>query len=123
MSCKKLAFGATVNQGLQGLGSITDESHQGRIDPSPCLDTVQTANDQLELHVEVVILVLDFAGVRRNRDALDAALHESCRDVGLGFADVGFAEEKLAVEVRNIDGICYGELSEQAFERQTYPCQ
>ena len=92
-----MTFGSAVNEGLKTLDRAADQADQGGVDPAPRLDAVQAANHELELHVEVVVLVLDLAVMRCDADALDTLLHEGGRHVGLGLADIGLAEQKLPV--------------------------
>ena len=55
-----LTLGTTVNQRLQALRVLrVDQVHQGRVHPPTRLDGVKTTNNEVELHVEVVVLVLD----------------------------------------------------------------
>ena len=49
---------------------------------------------------------MDAAVVRSDGDALDAVFHEFGGDFGLVLAHVVFAEEKLPVEVRDVNSIC-----------------
>jgi hypothetical protein len=58
------------------------------IDPSPCFDGVEAADDELELLVEGLVKVLDSVVVWRNADTLDASLDKVGCYFSLVFAHV-----------------------------------
>jgi hypothetical protein len=65
----------TINQWLQGLEVILiHHSHERSIDPSTSFHTVEPADHHLELHVVILILVLDLAVERRYFDSFDSLL-------------------------------------------------
>eukprot|EP00966_Prymnesium_polylepis_P038144 884220-Prymnesium_polylepis.1 len=82
-----------------------DKRADHRVEPAARLDRVEAHHDDLELLVPRLVLVLDRAEVRRHRDARDALHHKLGCDRRLGPADVLLAEEKLPVEVGDIDGV------------------
>lgn len=104
------ALSTAVYKGLHGVGTavrvLLRQTNKLGIYPSTGLDAVQPADDELELHVEVVVKVLDAAVVRGDADAVDALLDETGGDLGLVLSHVGFAEKELAVEVGNVDCVC-----------------
>ena len=57
-------FGSTINEGLQTLRVVrVNHVHKCGVDPSPRLYGVETTDDEVELHVVVLVLVLDLAKV------------------------------------------------------------
>ena len=57
-------FRAAVDERFQALRIFwVDEVYECCVDPSPCFYRVQATNYEVELHVVVIILVLDFAVV------------------------------------------------------------
>ena len=57
-------FRSTVNEWLQTLGVFwVYHVDEGRVNPSPRLNRVKTTDDEVELHVVVLVLVLDLAKV------------------------------------------------------------
>ena len=57
-------FSPAVNEGFQALWIIwIDHVHQSGVYPSPRLNRVQAAYDQIELHVILLVLVLYFTKV------------------------------------------------------------
>lgn len=55
-------FSTTVNERLQTLRVLrVDEVHKRGVHPSPRLNRIETADDEVELHVEVVVFVLDLS--------------------------------------------------------------
>lgn len=77
-------FGATVDQRLEGLWVLHVHHVDERgVDPATRLDAVQAADDQLELHVVLLVLVLDLAVVGGDFDSRDAALDERSGNLGL----------------------------------------
>ena len=100
------AFSASVDERLKRLHVVwVDHFNKRSVDPASGFDAVEPADDDLKLHVVVLIFVLDRAVVGGNLNAVNALLDESRRDVGFGLANVGFAEEELPVEVRDVDDI------------------
>ena len=72
-------FSAAVDQGLQRVGVfIIHHADQCSVYPSPRFDAVETADNDVELEVVVLIFVLDLAAVWRNLDSFDATLNEAC---------------------------------------------
>jgi hypothetical protein len=97
-------FSASIDQRLQAFRVFhIHQIYQSRVDPSPSFDAVQTANNNIELHVEVIVLVLNLAIVRCDRDPLDSLFNESSCDFSFRLSNVCLAEEELAVEVADID--------------------
>lgn len=100
-------FRSAINQWLQALWVFwIDHSNQCRVDPSASFNTVKPTHNHFELHVIILILVLNLSYVRRNFNTFDALLDEGCGDFGLWLAYVRLAEQKLTVQVGDIDGIC-----------------
>ena len=57
-------FGTAVNQWFQAFRIFrVDEVHESRIHPAPRFDRIKAANNKIELHVVIVIFILDFAEV------------------------------------------------------------
>ena len=64
MTGTQRTFSATVNQWFETLWILrVDEIDECGVDPSTGFNRVQTADDNVELHVIVVILVLNLAKV------------------------------------------------------------
>ena len=70
------------------------------------MKTVETADDDLKLHVVIFIFVLNLAHIWGDLNALDSFLHESCSNLCLGFSNVSLPEQKLSVQVGDINCIC-----------------
>lgn len=63
-------FRASVDQRLQALRVLlVHQPDQGRAHPPPRVDRIESADDHVELHVVVVVLVLDLAVVAGSRRA------------------------------------------------------
>jgi hypothetical protein len=84
------ALGAAVNKRLDPIGilRLLRNGDQHGVDPSPSLDAVQAADNELELLVELVVKVLDPLVVRRDLNTLDPLLDELGCDFGLVLANV-----------------------------------
>lgn len=84
------ALRAAINQRLDAVRVLRflGNGDQHRVDPSPSLDAVQAADDELELLVELVVKVLDPLVVRRDLNTLDPLLDELGCDLGLVLANV-----------------------------------
>lgn len=81
------------------------EGAEQAVQPAPGLQVVQAADDDLELLVEVSRHVLDQLRVRRHADPRTALHYEFCSRRRLEFANVGAPEEKLPVQVGQVDRI------------------
>lgn len=102
---------------LEALGAAVDERFhtirvfgvyhidKGGVDPSTCLDAVQSAYDNLKLQVEIFVEVLYLAVIGRDLDTFHPPLDELGSYFGFEFPYVRMAEEKLAVKVGNVDRI------------------
>jgi len=91
---------ATVNQRLQASLIIhVHHAHKCRIDPPPGFDAVKSTDDNVKLHVIVLILVLDLANERRDFDTFDTLLDELCSGLSFRLANVSLTEEELAIQV------------------------
>jgi hypothetical protein len=102
------ALGASIDKGLDSVGvfsSLLGDGDKHSIDPSAGFDAVQAADNDLELLVELLVKVLNAVVVCGYGHALDAFLHEFGGDFGLVFPYIVFAEEELAVEVGDVDGV------------------
>jgi hypothetical protein len=61
MKTPSQTFRSAINEGLQAFWILgVDHVHESGIDPSPCLYRVKTTNNEVELHVVVFALVLNF---------------------------------------------------------------
>lgn len=118
-------FGTTIDQWLQAVDIVlVYHSHQSSIDPSSRFDAVQTANDDVELEVVVLVLVLNLAAVRVDLDSLDAILDETSSHLSLVFSDVCLTEEKLAIEVGYVDRVCLSfSIGRRSSRCSAYPYQ
>jgi len=87
------------------LDILIDHVDEGRVDPSTCLDAVQAADDELELHVKALVEILDPVVVRSDLDALHSPLDKPCGHFSLGLAHILLAEEELTVEVGDVDRV------------------
>jgi len=93
-------FSATVHKRLQ-TSLIIHVHHADKccVDPSPGLDTVKSTDDNVKLHIVILVLVLDLADKGRDPNTLDALLHEPRSSLSFRFANVGLTEEELSVQV------------------------
>lgn len=74
MGSKKKTFSSAVNQWFQTLGFLRIyEIYEHSIDPTSCFYRIESADDDIELHVVLVIFVLNLSiktvpsVIRRNR--------------------------------------------------------
>jgi hypothetical protein len=75
-----LTFGSSINQWLKAVFIFwVNQVDKCGVDPSPGLNAVQATNDYVELHVKIVVLVLDLAIMGRDRASLHPLFHESRR--------------------------------------------
>ena len=71
-------FRASVDQWLETLHVVmVNYAHERSVDPTPRLDTVQTTNYQFELHIVVLVFILDFSIIGSNLHAFDPLLNKS----------------------------------------------
>jgi hypothetical protein len=76
-------LGAAVDQGLQAVKVVTvDHADQSSVDPSSCFNAVEPTDNKVELHIVILVLVLNLAAVWCNLDSFDAALDEACSHIG-----------------------------------------
>ena len=75
------------------------------VDPPARLDAVKPAHNNVELHVIIIVLVLDLAAIRGDGHAAHSLLHEASCDLGFRLTNIGVAEEELSVEVGDVDGV------------------
>lgn len=100
------ALSAAVDERLEAVRVLhVDHLNELGVDPAARRDRVQTSDDDVELHVELVGVILDLAVVGRHLDAGDTLVDERSGHLGLGLADISLAEEELAVEVGNVDRV------------------
>ena len=100
------ALGAAVDQGFHAVRVfVVYHVDESGVDPSACLDAVQPAHDDLELHVEVFVEVLYLAVIWRDLDAFYPLLDELGGYFGFEFPYVRVTEEKLAVKVGDVNRI------------------
>ena len=86
-------FSTTIDQWLQALGILhVNHADKSRINPSSGLDAVETADDNLELHIVILVFVLNLAHIWCNLDAFHSLLYESCSNFGLGLPNVRLPE-------------------------------
>jgi hypothetical protein len=72
-----LAFCSSVNERLETLRILRiNHPDKSGIDPPPGLDTIQTTYNDLELHVVILVLVLNLADIWRDLDTFDSLLYE-----------------------------------------------
>lgn len=82
---ESLTFSSTVYQRLQALRVLRiHEIHERRVDPSSRLNRVQAADDKVELHVVIVVFVLDLSIETAEISTTDATL-ELCFTHGVTF--------------------------------------
>lgn len=99
-------FGASVHQRLQRFWVVhVDHADESGVDPAPRLDAVESADDDLELHVEILVLVLDLAVERGDLDIFASFHHAGCSHLGFRFTNVVFSEEELTVQVGDVNGV------------------
>lgn len=101
------AFGAAVDERLERV-RVVHVNHVAQLGvyPPAGLDAVQPADDKLELHIEVVVKLLDAAVMRRDLNVLYPLLDKAGGDFCLVLSNIILAEQKLPVQVGNIYGIC-----------------
>jgi hypothetical protein len=103
---RDVAFGTAVYQGFVAVFNVlVDHVDEGCVDPPAGFDTVQAADDELKLHVKVLVKVLDHLVVRGDLDAFYSPLDESGGNFGLVTPYILCSEEKLAVQIGDIDGV------------------
>lgn len=70
-------------------------------------EVVQSSKDQSELldPVHVELLILDVGVSRVDIDVRVELFGRCCCYESLGFRDVGFTEEKLSIQIGEIDGV------------------
>jgi len=91
---------ATINERLQASLIIhVHHAHKSRINPPPSFYAVKATDDNVELHVVVLVLVLDLANKGRDFDTFDTLLDELCSGFSFRLADVSLTEEELAIQV------------------------
>lgn len=55
-------FSSAIDQWFQALWVLwIYQIDQSRVDPSTCFDGIQAANDEVELHIVVIIFILDLS--------------------------------------------------------------
>jgi hypothetical protein len=100
-------FGTAVDQGLQAVGVVLiQHANQSSVDPSSRFDAVEPADNKVELHIVILVLVLDLSAVWCDFDSSNAALDEACSHIGFVGSNIGLAEEELAVQVGYVDRVC-----------------
>jgi len=103
----KNTFSSAIDQRLQALWIFhVNHSDQGSVNPAASLDAVKAADNDLELHVVVLIFILDLANEGSYFDTLDSLFHKGSSDFSFGLANISLAKEKLSVEIRDINSIC-----------------
>lgn len=101
-----ITFSSTVDQRLETLWVLwIHHSDQRCIDPATSFDTIQAADDNLELHVVVFIFILNLANKRCDLDAFHSLLYKGSGNLCLWFANISLAEEELPVQVGDVDGV------------------
>ena len=120
-------FGSTVDQRFQALWVLwINHADQCGVDPAASLDTIETTNNNLELHVVILILILNFANVGRDFDSLDSLLDKSSGNLCFRLAYVSLTKKKLSVEIRNVNSVWFSQLEFSSAVMQatrTYPYQ
>lgn len=107
LDCPFESFGATVYQRLQRVLILhIHHIHKLCINPSSCFNAVKPADNDSKLHIEVFVFVLYFAVVRCNFDPFYSSLHEFGSSLRFRLPYISLAEEKLAIEVGDVDGVC-----------------
>jgi hypothetical protein len=106
MASDGFTFCSPVNERLQTLRILRiNHPDKSGIDPPSGLDTIQTTDDDLELHVVILVFVLNLADIRRDLDTLNSLFYECCSDLCLRLADVSLPEQELPVQVRDVNRI------------------
>jgi len=102
-----LTFSTAINKWLQAFDVvIVYHSDQRRVYPSSGLNTVKSTDNNVELHVIVLIFILDLAYKRRDLDTPHSLLDEPCCCFGFGLTHVCLTEKELSVQVGDIDCVC-----------------
>lgn len=101
-----LTLGAPIHKRLQTL-HVVHVHHFAEfvVDPAAGFNAVEPANHNVELHVIIVVLVLNLATIGRDGDAANALLDEPSSYLGFWLTDIALSEEELTVEVGNINSI------------------
>jgi hypothetical protein len=100
---------ATVNKRLDSVWVILcvlSDRHKHGVDPSSGLNRVQTAYNELKLLVEGIVKVLNGDVVGCDANASDTTLDEASGDFGFVGSDIRLTEEKLAVQIGNVNCVC-----------------
>lgn len=101
-------FGAAVDQGLQAVEVVPiHHADQRSVDPSSCFNTVEPADNKVELHVVILVLVLNLAAVWSDLYSSHAAFDEARSHIGFVGSNIGLAEEELAIQVGYVDRVCW----------------
>jgi hypothetical protein len=86
----ELTLSATVDQGFQALWVLrVDKVDERGVHPSPRLDRVEPANDEVELHVVIVAFVLDLPKIPTSQDQPRPFLCLECNVDSRGDLDTG----------------------------------
>lgn len=101
------ALSPTINQRLDGVGvfGLLGDRYQHGIDPTACLDAVESTDNKLELLVELLIKILNAVVMGSDGDALDSVLDKLGGDFCFILANVVLAKEELTVQVRDVNGV------------------
>ena len=75
------------------------------VDPTACLYIIKSRNDNLELPEEFFIKFLNWIGMRSDDTALYSIHNKLRRNMRLVFVHIGATEQKLSVQVCQIDFI------------------
>lgn len=106
LAFNSLTFGAPVHERLHAPDVLhVHHTTQLVVDPPACLDAVKPANNNVKLHIIIVVLVLNLAAIGCDGDAANSLFHEASCDLGFGLSDVAVAEEELSVEVGDVNGV------------------
>lgn len=106
MRRRRLTLGPPVNQWNQAVGiALLSDADEHGVKPAARVNVVEPAHDELELAIKVGVKVLDATAVRRDGDAVNAALNEAGRHFGLELANIGTAKEELSVKIGNVNRV------------------
>lgn len=104
-------FGSAVDQRNHGgvvehlVLVVRQQRNEHAVDPAPRHHGVQAADDEMELPIEVLVHVLYLAVVGRDAARGHPLVDELGRHLRLGAVHVPLAEQKLPVQVGQINGV------------------
>lgn len=95
----------TVSIQLLRLFVVLEQTDQHAVYPSTRNDRIQTADNDVELPIEAVVLILDTTEVRGNVNAGQPAVDVVGGHFGLRFADILVSKQELSIQVGQVNRV------------------